>query len=170
MNITTFGLDIAKNVMQVHWVDEQTGEVGRRALKRSQLAPFFARQAQCRIVLEACGSGHYWGRTLSALGHEVRLIHARHVRPFVRGNKNDAADAQAIWSAAQQPDMRWVPLNGKEQRAASRTVATSGTRAVDQGQNADGQRPARPALRVWRAVAWRSPGWGQGIRSGSVRD
>ena len=117
MNITTFGLDIAKNVMQVHWVDEQTGEVGRRALKRSQLAPFFARQAQCRIVLEACGSGHYWGRTLSALGHEVRLIHARHVRPFVRGNKNDAADAQAIWSAAQQPDMRWVPLKSEEQQA-----------------------------------------------------
>jgi transposase len=117
MNVTTFGLDIAKNVMQVHWVDGQTGEVGRRALKRSQLAQFFARQAQCRIVLEACGSGHYWARTLSALGHEVRLIHARHVRPFVRGNKNDAADAQAIWSAAQQPEMRWVPLKSEQQQA-----------------------------------------------------
>lgn len=117
MNITTFGLDIAKNVMQVHWVDAQTGEVGRRALKSSQLAAFFARQTQCRIVLEACGSGHFWGRTLSALGHEVRLIHARHVKPFVRGNKNDAADAQAIWSAAQQPDMRWVPLKSEQQQA-----------------------------------------------------
>jgi transposase len=117
MNVTTFGLDIAKNVMQVHWVDGQTGEVGRRALKRSQLAPFFARQAQCRIVLEACGSSHYWGRTLSALGHEVRLIHARHIRPYVRGNKNDAADAQAIWSAAQQPEMRWVPIKSEQQQA-----------------------------------------------------
>lgn len=117
MNVTTFGLDIAKNVMQVHWVDGQTGEVGRRALKRSQLAPFFARQAQCRIVLEACGSSHYWGRTLSALGHEVRLIHARHVRAYVRGNKNDAADAQAIWSAAQQPEMRWVPIKSEQQQA-----------------------------------------------------
>ncbi|WP_454693418.1 IS110 family transposase [Achromobacter aegrifaciens] len=117
MNVTTFGLDIAKNVMQVHWVDGQTGEVGRRVLKRSQLAPFFARQAQCRIVLEACGSGHYWGRTLSALGHQVQLIHARHVRPFVRGNKSDAADAQAIWSAAQQPDMRWVPFKSEQQQA-----------------------------------------------------
>jgi len=117
MNVTTFGVDIAQNVMQVHWVDGQTGEVGRRALKRSQLAPFFARQGPCRIVLEACGGGHYWGRTLSALGHEVRLIHARHVRPYVRGNKDDAADAQAIWSAAQQPDRRWVPIKSEEQQA-----------------------------------------------------
>lgn len=117
MNITTFGLDIAKNVMQVHWVDDSTGEVGRRTLKRSQLTAFFARQPSSRIVLEACGSGHYWARTLSALGHEVRLIHARHVRPFVRGNKNDAADAQAIWSAAQQPQMRWVPVKSEQQQA-----------------------------------------------------
>lgn len=117
MNITTFGLDISKNVMQVHWVDGQTGEIGRRVLKRTQLAAFFARQTSCRIVLEACGSGHYWGRTLSALGHQVRLIHARHVKPFVRGNKNDAADAQAIWSAAQQPEMRWVPLKSEQQQA-----------------------------------------------------
>lgn len=117
MNRTTFGLDIAKNVMQVYWVDDQTGEVGRRTLKRSQLTSFFARQQTGRIVLEACGSGHYWARTLSALGHEVRLIHARHVRPFVRGNKNDAADAQAIWSAAQQPEMRWVPVKSEQQQA-----------------------------------------------------
>ncbi len=117
MNPTTFGLDIAKNVMQVHWVDRETAEVGRRMLKRSQLAPFFARQRPARVVLEACGSAHYWGRTLSKLGHEVRLVHARHVRPYVRGNKNDAADAQAIWSAAQQPGLRWVPLKSEEQQA-----------------------------------------------------
>jgi len=117
MDHTTFGLDIAKNVMQVHWVDGQTGEIGRRSLKRSQLVPFFARQASCRIVLEACGGSHYWGRTLSALGHEVQLIPARQVRPFVRGNKDDAADAQAIWSAAQQPDRRWVPIKSEAQQA-----------------------------------------------------
>ncbi len=117
MNPTTFGLDIAKKVMQVHWVDSDSGEIGRRTLKRSQLVKFFAGQASARVVLEACGGGHYWGRTLSGLGHEVRLIHARHVRPFVRGNKNDAADAQAIWSAAQQPQMRWVPLKSEEQQA-----------------------------------------------------
>jgi len=117
MNPTTYGLDIAKKVMQVHWVDSGSGEIGRRTLKRSQLVPFFARQAPARVVLEACGGAHYWGRTLSGLGHEVRLVHARHVRPYVRGNKNDAADAQAIWSAAQQPQMRWVPLKSEEQQA-----------------------------------------------------
>ena len=117
MNATTFGLDIAKRVMQVHWVDSESGEVSRRMLKRSQLVRFFARQAPARVVLEACGSGHYWGRTLSELGHEVRLVHPRHVRPYVRGNKNDAADAQAIWSAAQQPQLRWVPLKSEEQQA-----------------------------------------------------
>lgn len=117
MDPTIFGLDIAKRVMQVHWVDRDSAEVHRRMLKRSQLVPFFACQAPGRVVLEACGSGHYWGRTLSGLGHEVRLVHARHVRPYVRGNKNDAADAQAIWSAAQQPQMRWVPLKSEEQQA-----------------------------------------------------
>ena len=117
MDRTTYGLDIAKRVMQVYWVDHQTGEIGRRALKRSQLMPFFGRRPGARIVLEACGSGHYWARQLSKLGHEVRLMHAKRVRPFVRGNKNDAADAQAIWVAAQQPDVRWVPLKSEEQQA-----------------------------------------------------
>lgn len=76
------------------------GEIGQRTLKRGQLVTFFAQRPAARVVLEACGSGHYWARTLSGLGHEVRLVHARHVRPYVRGNKNDAADAKAIWSAA----------------------------------------------------------------------
>ena len=117
MDRTTYGLDIAKRVMQVYWVDHQTGEIGKRALKRSQLMLFFGRRPGARIVLEACGSGHYWARQLSRLGHEVRLIHAKRVRPFVRGNKNDAADAQAIWVAAQQPEVRWVPLKSEEQQA-----------------------------------------------------
>ena len=117
MDRTTYGLDIAKRVMQVYWVDHQTAEIGKRALKRSQLMLFFGRRPGARIVLEACGSGHYWARQLSRLGHEVRLIHAKRVRPFVRGNKNDAADAQAIWVAAQQPDVRSVPLKSEEQQA-----------------------------------------------------
>ena len=89
MDHTTYGLDIAKRVMQVYWVDHQTGEIGRRTLKRSHLMAFFGRRPGARIVLEACGSGHYWARQLSKLGHEVRLMHAKRVRPFVRGNKND---------------------------------------------------------------------------------
>jgi len=117
MDHTTYGLDIAKRVMQVYWVDHQTGEIGRRTLKRSHLMAFFGRRPGARIVLEACGSGHYWARQLSKLGHEVRLMHAKRVRPFVRGNKDDAADAQAIWTAAQQPEVRWVPLKSEEQQA-----------------------------------------------------
>lgn len=117
MNATTYGLDIAKAVMQVYWVDGETGEVGRRTLRRAQLAAFFANRPAGRIVIEACGSAHYWARTLGSLGHEVRLVHARHVRAYVRGNKNDAADARAIWNAAHQPGLRWVPIKGEQQQA-----------------------------------------------------
>ena len=117
MECTTYGVDIAKSVMQVYWVDVETGEIGQRRLKRSQLSAFFARQASGRVVIEACGSSHYWARTLAELGHEVRLVHARHVKPYVRGNKNDLADAQAIWSAAHAPGLRWVPVKSAEQQA-----------------------------------------------------
>ena len=106
MNATTFGLDLAKRVMQVHWVEGETGEICRRQLKRGQLLEFFARRAPAVIAMEACGSAHYWGRKLTALGHQVRLIAAQFVRPFVKTNKTDAADAQAIWEAAQRPGMR----------------------------------------------------------------
>lgn len=78
---------------------------------------FFANRPAARVVIEACGSAHYWARTLGALGHEVRLVHARHVRPYVRGNKNDAADARAISSAAHQPGLRWVPAKSEQQQA-----------------------------------------------------
>jgi transposase len=117
MKCTTYGVDIAKSVMQVYWVDGESGEIGQRAIKRSQLSAFFARRPVGRVVIEACGSGHHWARTLAELGHEVRLIHARHVRPYVRGNKNDVSDAQAIWSAAHAPGLRWVPIKSEEQQA-----------------------------------------------------
>lgn len=117
MDRTTYGLDIAKAVMQVYWVDGETGEIGQRTLKRGQLVTFFAKRAPGRVVLEACGSGHHWARTLGGLGHEVKLVHARHVRPYLRGNKNDAADARAIWSAAHQPGLRWVPVKSEQQQA-----------------------------------------------------
>jgi transposase len=117
MNATTYGVDIAKTVMQVYWVDGQTAEVGSRTLKRAQLVGFFANRPAARVVIEACGSAHYWARTLGALGHEVRLIHARHVRAYVQGNKNDAADARAIWSAAHRPGLRWVPVKDEQQQA-----------------------------------------------------
>lgn len=116
MDRTTYGLDVAKSVMQVYWVDHETAEVGQRTVKRAQLMAFFAVRSPGRIVMEACGSGHHWARSLAGLGHEVRLIHAQHVRAFVRGNKNDAADAKAIWTAAHQPELRWVPPKSVEQQ------------------------------------------------------
>ena len=117
MNVTTYGLDLAKRVFQVHWVELDTGELKRKTLGRGEVAAFFARRAPGIVAMESCGSAHYWGRLLSGLGHEVRLIAAQFVRPFVKTNKTDAADAEAIWEAAQRPGMRFVALKSEEQQA-----------------------------------------------------
>lgn len=117
MNVTTYGLDLAKRVFQVHWVEPETGELKRKALARAEVAAFFARRAPGVVAMESCGSAHYWGRVLSGLGHEVRLIAAQFVRPFVKTNKTDAADAEAIWETVQRPGMRFVALKSEEQQA-----------------------------------------------------
>ena len=117
MKVTTFGLDIAKRFFQLHWVDMETGEVHRRQLKREQMAEFFATCAPGLVAMEACGSAHYWARKLASLGHEVRLVAAQFVRPFVKTNKTDAADARAIWEAAQRPEMKFVAVKTEEQQS-----------------------------------------------------
>lgn len=117
MNVTTYGLDLAKRVFQVHWVEPDTGELKRKTLSRAEVAAFFARRAPGIVAMESCGSAHHWGRVLIGLGHEVRLIAAQFVRPFVKTNKTDAADAEAIWEAAQRPGMRFVALKSEEQQA-----------------------------------------------------
>ena len=117
MNRTTYGVDLAKSVMQLHWVDGQTGEIGRKKLSRAKLAEHFAQLQPVRIAMEACGSAHHWARSLGALGHEVELLPARQVKAFVRSNKDDAADARAIWLAAQQSDIRRVPIKNCDQQA-----------------------------------------------------
>jgi transposase len=117
MQVTTYGVDLAKRVFQVHWVEPDSGEVKRKMLSRAELASFFARRASGLVAMEACGSAHHWGRTLRALGHEVRLIPTQFVRPFVKSNKTDAADAQGIWEAAQRPEMRFVGLKSELQQA-----------------------------------------------------
>ena len=117
MNITTYGLDLAKQVFQVHWVDPDTGEIRRLALLRSEVSAFFAQRPPGVVAMEACGSAHHWGRVLRGLGHEVRLLAAQFVRPFVKTNKTDAADAEAIWEASQRPGMRQVGLKTEEQQA-----------------------------------------------------
>lgn len=118
MDRTTYGLDIAKNVMQLHWVEAETGEIGRKKLARARLAAYFAQLQPVRIVMEACGSAHHWARVFVTQGHEVQLLPAAQVRPFVRSNKDDAADARAIWLAAQQSDIRRVPQKSVQQQAA----------------------------------------------------
>jgi transposase len=116
MNRTTYGLDIAKSVMQLHWVEAETGVIGRKKVVRAKLAAYFAEVQPVRIVMEACGGAHHWARVFVGLGHQVELLPAAQVRPFVRSNKDDAADARAIWLAAQQGDVRRVPQKSVEQQ------------------------------------------------------
>lgn len=117
MNATTYGLDVAKRVFQMYWVDGQTGEIVNRRFGRDELLLFLAQRLAGRVALEACGSGHWWARKIKSLGHEVVLLHAKFIRPFVQTNKTDAADARAIWTAAQQPGMRTVAVKTAEQQA-----------------------------------------------------
>jgi len=111
------GLDIAKNVFQLHTVDIQTGEIINMQLKRAKVLEYFANRASLLIGIEACGSAHHWARQLTALGHSVRLIHAKLVRPFVTRNKTDATDARGIWMAVQQPGTRFVGIKTLSQQA-----------------------------------------------------
>ena len=117
MNITTVGLDLAKNVLQVHGVDARGKVVLRKQLRRAQVAPFFANLPPCLIGMEACASAHHWGRRLERFGHTVRLMAPQFVKPYVKTNKNDAADAEAICEAVSRPNMRFVPIKSIEQQA-----------------------------------------------------
>lgn len=117
MKLTTYGLDIAKRVFQMYWIEEKTGEICNRRFSRPQLLEFLATWPAARVALEACGSAHFWVRRLKTLGHEPMLLHARFIRPFVQNNKTDAADARAIWTAAEQPGMRTVAVKTEDQRA-----------------------------------------------------
>ena len=118
MEITTIGLDLAKNVFQVHGVDATGQVVVRRSLRRAQMLPFFTRLASCLVGMEACGTSHYWARELIKLGHQVRLMPPAYVKPYVKRGKTDAADADAICEAVARPTMRFVPVKSPEQQAA----------------------------------------------------
>jgi transposase len=117
MNITQVGIDLAKLVFQVHGVDARGKVALRKQLKRSQIAVFFAQLAPCLIGMEACGGAHFWARKLMQLGHTVKLIAPQFVKPYVKTNKNDAADAEAICEAVGRPNMRFVPIKNTEQQA-----------------------------------------------------
>lgn len=117
MKVKAIGLDLAKNVFQVHGVDDRDRKLFNRQLKHAQVMEFFVKLAPCLVAMEACSSAHYWARKLSALGHTVKLIAPQHVKPFVKTNKNDAADAAAICEAAGRPDMKFVAAKSPEQQA-----------------------------------------------------
>ena len=115
--ISTIGLDIAKNVFQVHGVDLRGKTVLRKQLRREQMVEFFAKLSPCLVGMEACGSAHHWARVLQGQGHTVRVIASQFVKPYVKSNKNDAADAEAICEAVARPAMRFVPVKSVEQQA-----------------------------------------------------
>jgi transposase len=117
MKAIVVGVDIAKRVFQLHWVEPETGEIVALQLKREKFLEHFANRSTCVIGMEACGGSQHWARSLQKLGHEVKLMSGRMVKPFVVGNKNDAADAHGIWMAVQQPGIKAVAVKSEEQQA-----------------------------------------------------
>jgi transposase len=118
------GLDIAKRVFQAHGADSAGNEVFRKKLARDKVLMFLASQPRCVVALEACGSAHHWGREIAKLGHRVKLIAPKYVKPFVKRQKNDAADAEAICEAAQRPTMRFVAVKSAEAQASALVFRT----------------------------------------------
>lgn len=115
--VTTIAVDIAKRTFSLYWVNLETGEIGAKAVTRAKFEEFMRTREPGRVVLETGGSAHHWARWLSRQGHEVRLIAAQHVRPFVRTNKTDGADARAIWEAASRPEVKWVAVKSEASQA-----------------------------------------------------
>ncbi len=116
-DVTTIGIDLAKSVFQVHGIDATGEPVVRRQLRRRSVLPFFEKLPRCLVGMEACATSHHWARELEQLGHEVRMMPPRYVKPYVKRNKNDAADAEAICEAVQRPTMRFVPIKTPEQQS-----------------------------------------------------
>src|ERR1700724_648976 len=117
MQIAVIGLDLAKNVFQVHGIDDSGQAAVKRKLRRSEVLPFFAELDTALVRIEACHTAHYWGREIAALGHDVRLMPPQFVKPYVKSQKNDSADAEAIAEAVQRPTMRFLPIKTADQQA-----------------------------------------------------
>ena len=117
MQVQTIGIDLAKNVFQVHGIDEEHEVVHTRQLRRKQVIPFFEKLEPCLVGMEACATSHHWARELMKLGHTVRLIPPIYVKAYVKRQKNDAADAAAICEAVTRPSLRFVPIKTEEQQA-----------------------------------------------------
>ena len=122
--VSIIGLDIAKHVFHAHGADERGRAILSKRISRGKLLDFFAAQPSCTVALEACGGAHHWARQLTQLGHEVRLIPPAYVKPFVKRQKNDSIDAEAICEAAQRPSMRFVAVKSEQQQAAGLVFRT----------------------------------------------
>lgn len=148
--ISMIGLDLAKNVFQVHGVDGLGSVVLRRQLRRGAVERFFAQLPPCTVGMEACGSAHHWARVISRYGHQMRLMPPAYVKPYVKRNKNDGRDAEAICEAVSRPTMRFVPVKSVEQQAM---LAVHGTRALLVKQRTMAANALRAALSEFGIVA-----------------
>jgi len=117
MKLTAVGVDVAKRVFQLHWVEAETGEIISKQIKRAAFLEHFVNRAPCLIGMEACGGAQHWARRLIEMGHQVRLMPGKAVKAFVSGNKNDVADARAIWTAVQQSSVKSVAVKSEAQQA-----------------------------------------------------
>ena len=151
--VSIIGLDLAKTVFQAHGAAADGAIVFRRKLTRHQVLRFFAAQPNCVVAMEACASAHHWARELVRLGHDVRLIPPQYVKPYVKRNKTDAADAEAICEAVSRPNMRFVPIKTVDQQAV---LALHRARSLLVRQRT--QLPVRPASVQWYAThsGWRA--------------
>jgi transposase len=116
MNIRTLGIDLAKNIFQIHGVDSAGKKLVNKSIRRNKLPEFIHQLPPCLIGMEACGGSNYWGQKFTDMGHEVKLISPQFVKPYVKSNKNDAVDAEAICEAVTRPNMRFVAIKNKEQQ------------------------------------------------------
>lgn len=148
--ISTIGLDLAKNVFQVHGIDASGTVVLRRQLRRAAVEKFFAQLPPCLVGMEACGSAHHWARLIGSHGHEVKLMPPAYVKPYVKRNKNDGRDAEGICEAVTRPTMRFVPVKSMEQQS---TLAVHGTRALLVRQRTMAANALRAALSELGIVA-----------------
>lgn len=154
MEVTTVGIDLAKNLFRVHGVDGEGKVVLRRRLRREQVLKLFADLPKCLVGMEACGGAHYWGRELEQLGHQVRLIHPRFITPYLKGNKNDANDAEAICEAVGRPRMRFVALKSQAQQDA---LAVHRVRSLLQRQRGALMNQVRGLLAEYGVVVAKGP-------------
>ena len=154
--VTTIGLDIAKSVFQVHGIDAEGEVLIRRQLKRRYVLAFFEKLQPCLVGIEACATSHHWSRELKALGHNVRLMPPAYVKPYVKRQKNDSADAEAICEAVTRANMRFVETKTAEQQSC--LMLPSYTPALHPPADLGDQCHPRPHGRVWD----RSPGGTEG--------